>query len=357
MTFRFCYRLGLAALGVTTAVNTAPAHADSFEFTVAASHPPASAWVKELKDFVVPQSIARAAELGHDLSWTEAYAGSLFKFDTAVEALGDGIAELAWVGTLWQQNAMPLTNVTFYAPFGTGDTGKLNSIQDQMHATLPALTMEWEDNNIVYLGQQVIDGYVVLSKDPVTTLEDLKGMKLMAPGAVSLWAAGAEAVGVDGGLPVYYNNLKTGVADGALVPGSAILPFKLHEVAPYVTEVDLGGCICGGLAMNRDVWNSLPQELQTMFRDIGRTYGARVADAIGESRARHFEILAGQGVSFSILPEPDQKRWARNMPNIAAEWVEGLEARDIPARDVLDTFMQLQRDHGVTPLRDWDRGL
>lgn len=357
MTFRFFNPVGLAALGVATAMTTAPVQADSFDFTVAASHPPASAWVKELKDFVVPQSIVEAAELGHDLNWTEAYAGVLFKFDTAVEALGDGIAELAWVGTLWQQNAMPLTNVTFYAPFGTGDTAKLNSIQDQMHATLPALTQEWEDNNIVYLGQQVIDGYVVLSKTPVTSLDDLKGMKLMAPGAVSLWAAGAEAVGVDGGLPVYYNNIKTGVADGALVPGSAILPFKLHEVAPYVTEVDLGGCICGGLAMNRDVWNALPGEMQTMFREIGRAYGARVADAIGESRTKHFEILAGQGVNFSVLPVADQKRWARNMPNIAEAWVEDLEARGIPAREVLDTFMQLQRDHGVTPLRDWDRDL
>src|SRR5690606_27496744 len=124
------------------------------------------AWVGELKDFVVPQSIARSSDLGHELSWTEAYAGALFKFDTAVQALGDGIAEMAWIGTLWQPNTMPLTNVSFYAPFGTGDPALLNGIQDQMHATLPALTSEWEENNVVYLGQQVIDGYVILSKEP-----------------------------------------------------------------------------------------------------------------------------------------------------------------------------------------------
>lgn len=183
------------------ALATSPAMAEEYDFTIAASHPPLVSWVRELKDFVAPQSIARAKELGHTITWTEAYSGVLFNYHEAVESLGDGLAELAWVGTLWQPNKMPLTNVSFYAPFGTGDPVILNEIQDELHETLPALTEEWRSNNIVYLGQQVIDGYVIITKQPIASLADLKGLKLMAPGAVALWVSGAGAVGVAGGAP------------------------------------------------------------------------------------------------------------------------------------------------------------
>ncbi|VAW76316.1 hypothetical protein MNBD_GAMMA13-1685, partial [hydrothermal vent metagenome] len=230
-----------------SALAASPAMAEDYDFTIAASHPPMVSWVRELKDFVVPQSIARAKELGHTITWTEAYSGVLFNFHEAVEGLGDGLAELAWVGTLWEPNTMPLTNVSFYAPFGTGDPQILNEIQDELHETLPALTKEWHSNNIVYLGQQVIDEYVIITKKPIASLADLSGLKLMAPGAVALWLSGSGAVGVGGGLPSYYNNISAGVADGALVPGSTVLLLKLHEVAPYITKVNLGGCICGGL--------------------------------------------------------------------------------------------------------------
>ena len=49
------------------------------------------------------------------------------------------------------------------------------------------------------------------------TMADLKGKKFMAPGAVANWLKGTGAIGINGGLPVYYNNMKTGVADGAII--------------------------------------------------------------------------------------------------------------------------------------------
>lgn len=348
---RFALAAAIAGLLVVPPLT---ARADSFQFTIAASHPPVSAWVKVLQEYVVQQSISEAEKLGHEITWTEAYAGVLFKFDTAVQALADGIAEFAWIGTLWQQNQMPLTNVTFYAPFGTGDPLVLNDIQNQLHDTQTALTNEWEDNGIVYLGGQSIDGYVILSTEPVNTLDDLKGMKLMAPGAVSLWAAGAGAVGVDGGLPEYYNHIKTGVADGALIPGSAILPFKLQEVAKHVTHVNLGGCICGAFAVNKDTWDSLPEDMRAMFREIGREYGRRVAQLIADSRSAHFDILETQGVTFTELSAENQRAWADAMPDIAGEWIAGLDSHGAGARDVLIAYMAAQRAKGVTPLRDWD---
>lgn len=346
-----------AVAAMVIAAGATQAQAVELKLTAGASHPPFVPWVGVLKDFVVPQSVARAKELGHTISWTEAYAGALFDFNTAAEGVGDGLADLAWIGTLWEPNKMPLTNVTFFAPFGTGDTAILREIQEELHATIPGITEEWRRNNLQYLGAQVIDGYVVISKKPVSALSDLKGRKLMTPGAVARWAAGTGAVGVNGGLPIYYNNMKTGVAEGSLVPGTGILPFKLHEVAPYVTQANLGGCICGGLTMNADTWDALPDELQVMFRELGVEYGKRVAAAIKNNREEHVAVIQKQGATVSTLDLAEQRKWAQNMPNIAKEWADGLEKRGRPARAALKAYMEGQRKRNAIILRDWDKEL
>lgn len=332
------------------------AGAEEFQLTAGASHPPFLPWVSVLKEHVVPQAAERAKAKGHEIKWTEAYAGALFNFENALEGVEGGIADIAWVGTLWEPSKLPLTNVTFAAPFVTDDAVLAAQIQDEMYQTVPALKAQLESFNQVYLGPQAIDGYVIISKKPISSLEDLKGMKLYAPGAVARWLQGTGAIAVDGGLPVYYQGIETGITDGALVPGSGILPFKLHEVAPYVTVTQLGGCICGALTMNKDTWNKLPPEMQQMFKDVGKEYSTWVRDQVDAFYNKTIEILRKDPkVTIIEMPLEEQKKWAAALPDIAGDWIKDTEARGLPAKEVLKVFMDGTRMRGETPLRDWDK--
>ncbi len=49
---------------------------------------------------------------------------------------------------------------------------------------------------------------------PVTSVDDLRGRKILAPGSVGAWLEGTGAVAVDGSLTTYYTQIQTGVADG-----------------------------------------------------------------------------------------------------------------------------------------------
>lgn len=342
--------LALAALMATDRAET---RADEFSLTAGASHPPFVPWVSVLQKHVVPQSVERAAKAGHKLDWTEAYAGALFDFQNALEGVEGGLADLAWVGTLWEPSKLPLTNVTFAAPFVTDDVVVAAEIQDEMYENVPALREQLEKYNQVYLGPQAIDGYVLITKKPIGSLDDLKGLKLYAPGAVARWLQGTGAVAVDGGLPVYYQGIEAGITDGAVVPGSGIFSFKLHEVAPHVTITSLGGCICGALTMNKDTWDRLPQELQAMFRQLGQEYGEMVARAIAENREKHFALLKENGATFSTLPMGEQRKWAQLIPDIAGEWVKRLEGQGLPAKEVLNAYVEGAKKRGAEPLRDW----
>ena len=197
-------------------------------------------------------------------------------------------------------------------PFVTGNVKLAADIQNAMHDSIPAMKAAFLKHNQVYLGPQTIDDYVLISKTPIKSVADLKGKKFYAPGASAAWLKGTGAIGVNGGLPIYYNGIKTGVTDGAVVPGTGIVPFKLHEAAPYVTKVGLGGGITGALTMNKNTYDKLPKELQKMFHDIGKGYGELVAKRVAGFHAASFKkILPAKGAKVSELPMGEQKSGQR----------------------------------------------
>ena len=332
------------------------AAAKEIKLTASSSHPPVVPWVATIKNHVVPEAVKRAKKLGHTIKWTEAYAGALYNFKNTLEGIQDGLGDVGWVGTLWEPNKLPLHNVTFYAPFVTDSTTIAADIADAMHKNIPAMKKAFLKYNQVYLGPQTIDQYVLITNFPVTKLSDLKGKKIYGPGAVANWIKGAGGVAVNGGLVVYYNGIKTGIASGGIVPASGIIPFKLQEVAKYITVVGLGGGITGALTMNKNSYDKLPADVKKMFHQLGQEYGALVAKRVAGFSAKSMKVLLPKaGAIVTTLPAAEQKKWADNLPDLAGDWAKAAEKKGLPGKAVLKAWMDGARKAGVKPLRDWDK--
>jgi TRAP-type C4-dicarboxylate transport system substrate-binding protein len=342
------------ALLAVTALN---AQARDYKMTVGSSHPPVLPWTIPLKSLIVPESNKRlkARGLPDTIQWTEAFGGSLYDFNNTLEGIGDGLADIGWVGSLWEPAKQPLQNVAYYSPFVTGDFRALVEVQNQLMEKVPAFAAEWTKHNTVYLGAQVADTYHLVTKFPVTKLEDLKGKKLLAPGAIASRVHGTGAIPVDAGLPVFYNMLQTGVADGAVILVTGVLPFKLHEVAPYITKVDLGAVFSGALAMNKDTWDKLPPHMKELFRELGREYAQMCADLTAQREAAAWTALSkNPAVTVSELSQAERVKWAKALPDVAGDWAR---RNGDAGRQVLQIFMEEARKRGAKPLREWDKAL
>ena len=347
----------IPVLVATALLAAMPAMARDYKMTIGSSHPPVLPWTLPLKTLIVPESNKRLKAQGSadTIQWTEAYAGALYDFNNTLEGVGDGLADIGWVGSLWEPAKQPLQNVAYYSPFVTGDFRALVEVQNQLMAKVPAFAAEWTKHNTVFLGAQVADTYHLVTKFPVTKLDDIKGKKLLAPGAIASRVHGTGAIPVDAGLPVFYNMLQTGVADGAVILITGVLPFKLHEVAPYITKVDLGAVFSGALAMNKKTWDGLPPHMKELFRALGRDYAKMCSDLVAEREAGAWAALAkNPAVKISELPQAEREKWARALPDVAGDWAR---RNGEPGRQVLKIFMEEARRHGAKPLREWDRGL
>jgi TRAP-type C4-dicarboxylate transport system substrate-binding protein len=346
------------AAGLTGAAVLPPALAraqETVKLTMASSHPPAVPWVGSLEELVVPASNQRLQAMGSAdrIDWTESYGGALYKFDKTLEAVADGLTDMGWVGTLWEESKMPLQNVTYYTPFCTDDLPLQLDIMNRLNDEIPELAGAWEKQKQVLLGASGIETYHILTKEPFAGIDDLKGKKLVAAGSVGNWLRDTGAAPVNAGLPDFYNLIKTGVADGTLISFSGAFPFKLFEVAPYITKVSLGSQFTGGLAINRRTWDRLPEDVRTVLAELGKEYTAHhSAKLVG--LADVFEAkMTEAGATVTTLAEEERQLWADALPDIAGEWRDATEERGEPAGKVLDAYMEALLAAGATPLRAW----
>lgn len=330
--------------------------AETMKVTAIAGHPPVFLWVKLLDEFFIPEVDKRLAQQGkHKVEWTKGYGGTIAKLGTELEALQDGVADVAFVSSIFQAAKLPLQNVSYYAPFGSDDIQLVTKVVEDLHKSIPAMRETWEKNGAVLLSGTALDSYHLLTNFPVTRVEDVKGKKIAAPGPAANWLKGTGGVPVAANLNTYYNDIKTGVYDGTLTFMTAAAPAKLQEVAPHITRISVGAQFAGGLAISKRFHDKMPADAREVFVAVAADYGKKFAD---EQKARvdlSVKALADGGGKVADMSAAERKRWTEAMPNIAKEWAADLDKKGLPGTQVLNAYMDGLRKAGATPARDWDK--
>ena len=333
-----------------------PAQAQQvIKLTITAGHPPVFLWVKTTDEVFVPEVDKRLAAAGnkYKIEWTKAWGGTLIKLGGESKGVADGVADIGLVSTIFEAAKFPMQNVTYYTPFGTDDVGVINKTISDMQTKIPAMADAWGKNGLTYLNGMALDSYHIWTKFPVTKIEDLQGKKLGAPGPAANWVKGTGAVAVAGTLNSYYEDIKSGVSDGAVVFSTGAWGAKLHEVAPYITKVNFGSQFSGGLAVNKSRYEKLPPEVQKALHDAADEWAVQYA---AKQTALVNTVLAGMaaaGAKISELTPAERKRWADSLSPVAKTWSADVTAKGGPGQEVLKMYTDSLKRSGAQLPRDW----
>lgn len=327
------------------------------KLTAVSGHPPVFLWVKTLDEVFIPEVDKKLAAGGnkYKIEWTRAYGGTLVKLGGESKGVADGVADLGVVSTLFEAAKFPLQNVSYYTPFGSDRIDVVSKTIADMQKSIPAMADAWTKNNLVYLGGMALDSYHVWSKFPITKYEDLNGKKISAPGPAANWIRGTGAVGVAGTLNTYYEDIKSGVSDGAAVFTTGAAAAKLHEVAPYVTKVNFGSMFAGGIAINKSRFDRLPPEVQAAIREAGDTWTVQYAVAQAALVEARVKEMTAAGAKISELSDAERKRWADALSPVAKTWAADAQSKGLPAEDVLKAYMAGLSAAGTKVPRDWSK--
>ena len=346
----------LAVLAAATLWTPVTASAESITATVVVGHPPVIRWTRMFPEAFIPAVQRRLEGTGHDITFDEQYGGTIAGAGEELETMESGLAQMGVCNTVVEPDKLSLQSVSYYAPFVSADARLINETLDALNKTDPELTEGFAEYGLIYLGGPIgLDDYLLMTKQPVETMDDLDGLKIAAPGAAVNWLSGTGAVGVSGNLTTYYNELKTGVYDGVIMFATGIVPSKLYEVAPYITKFGLGAQYGGGICANADWFEGLPEEVRTAMREAADETKAWYLNDLETAEKTALAEVAKLGATVTDATPEMREGWAASMDNAAATWTETLDAQGKPASRILSAYMDAMRAGGAEPLRDWDK--
>jgi TRAP-type C4-dicarboxylate transport system substrate-binding protein len=337
------------------------ANARTYKLTIAAGQPTrAIPALAEFSKFWVPevQKRIKAAGLKDTVEFKEAYAGTLLKPRRVLLGVQDGIADIGFVPALFHPDKLPLEQISFVTPFCTGDLAKTTNAYRELYKKLPAMAKQYDKFNVERIAGQSIDSYQFFTAFPFKKVEDLKGRKMAATGALLDMYKGLGVTTVDSNMMEYYNSTKTGVYEGFIIFGSSTIPMKYPEAAPYVTKTDFGAVYTDVIVMNKDSMKRLPKEIQKIMRDVAKEW-EDIGDKAAAAKAKwSFEGAqkAFKDAKFYVLPDEERKKWAEAMPNVATQWADRMEKKGLPGKQALKIYMDSMRAQGAKCMREWDKG-
>jgi TRAP-type transport system periplasmic protein len=272
------------------------------------------------------------------------------------DAVINNLAQITWIPTAPYQGRFSLSEV-ISLPFLALPSGTINGkkvgpaavnsyILEELYETVPEIQKEWAQTKVLFL--HTTDSNFLLSKKPVKSVADVKGMKIVVLGSgptLDMWKK-------LGGSPVYmaapavYESAQKGVVDALATNWSNSATYRFYEVFPYVTDMTSFVTIFG-LVMNLETWNKLPPEVQKQVMSVSGQAGAEFASntAFGEDTKNDIlNKIKAAGSKVEIIPlspgEQDKIKSLAGKP-VWDEWVADMKARGLAADKVLDAALKL----------------
>lgn len=251
----------------------------------------------------------------------------------------DGVADVVWTVVGYTPGRFPSTEV-FELPF---------MVEDARAASCAYWTMfeehmeDTEFSGVKILGTWVHGPGMFHTADPVETPADLQGMKIRGGSRLVnelLSVAGATPVGMP--VPAVPEALSKGVIDGTTIPWEVTGSLKIAELVENHTEFE-GPALYNltfVLAMNKDIYNSLPADLQTiMDENSGMNFsvfaGGVMADSDGP--ARDIAVDAGN----NIITVADTSEWVSMTRPIYDTWIADMDGKGIDGQGLINQAQSL----------------
>lgn len=329
----------------------------SISLTLGSGHPAGGAitYTNYLESWYVPELTRRVnEETPHTLEITEAYGGSIAPLAEVLGATASGLLDIGAIIYPFEPSTLFLHNLEMKTPFSSPDPVVAIKAMRRVFDEVPYMAdMLEEEHNQKVLSLWTTGSYHLVTTFEWDSIEDLKGRTITAAGPNLPWITNVGVNPVQGNLNEWYTSLQTGVVDGAVMFPEATAGFKLHEVAPYYTEVGFGASPQGAITINLDSWAALPASVQEIMLELSAEYEATVAQEVVREGEEAYETMRAEGATIRSLTPEQRAEWANLLPNLPNEGAQEANEMGLPGTEAFRIFIEAQEELGYEFPREW----
>lgn len=176
----------------------------------------------------------------------------------------------------------------------------------------------------------------IMSKVPVRSLDDLKGLEVRASGILSSILDSLGATPVSMPMSETPESLQKGVVKGLFSSFEVLKDFNFAEICRYETETN-AAVYPFAVIMNLRTWNSLSDDVKKVLTDLGREQ----AEWTGNYMDKHVEEALKwskekYGIEIIKLSESDQAEMSKRTAPLIEDWKKISSAKGVDAEAVLN---------------------
>lgn len=185
------------------------------------------------------------------------------------------------------------------------------------------------------------------TKQPVTTLEQLKGMKIRSTGLSAKVAEALGAVPVAMPQPQTYESLQKGVVEGTFAPMETLQGWKQGEVIKSTTDCsDIGYTTAMFVVMNLKKWNTLSADVRKVMEEVSAQWIDIHGNEWDQSDKKGREYTLGLGNKIVPLSAEENTRWKKAVRPIIDDYIKEVSAKGLPAEKAVKEVENLIRQYG-----------
>jgi len=251
------------------------------------------------------------------------WSGSMLSSEHSMTELRHGVVDIGLITPIYARGGTHLIRVQagFYGGITTFD--QQVALYRCLAEQEPQFAHELEGLTVLAVQGGNLPGIVTRVR-PVRSLDDLRGLRLRAPGELlpTLKSLGADPV--DMPMGEVYSALAKGVLDGVVAPLDALKSLHFAEVAHFVNTLAIPRGAYAARAMGEKRWSTLSPTQQTLLLRGSAVWEAALREELLKANLAGEQVGRQQSMEFIAMPEKDTQRFLEIYDQFAEQGAQNL---------------------------------
>ncbi len=234
----------------------------------------------------------------------------------------NGAIDMAALSPGYFPDQLPFFTAPNSIPMAIDNVDQAYLISERFLKEVPAFMDEARSKGIRPLFFHVLNPYLLVSKEPILTVEQLKGKKIRTWGSdLPRMAQAIGAVPVTLGVTELYEGMLRGVVDVMPFSLDLMSNYKIYEVAKHVSDVTIWDGPTWGVWITERSWSKLSPGQQKIVMEVAAEAAKRDLEAVRQAAIDSEKDLKTKGVTIHKFPEAEKAKWKAELPNYFDEFI------------------------------------
>jgi TRAP-type C4-dicarboxylate transport system substrate-binding protein len=170
----------------------------------------------------------------------------------------------------------------------------------------------------------------------LTSVKELKGMKIRAAGESAKIVAAMGAVPVSVPISEAYEAFQRGVCGGVFLAAETLKAFRWGDLLRGLQYNEGIGAVSTLLTvMNKNKWNSLPDDVKAVIEQVSEEWAVKTGQTWDDVDRESIEFAKSKGLKTAVISKEEAHATAEKMKPLHAAYVANMKKLGLPGEESL----------------------